>query len=237
MLTPKHIQSVAAWLCLGAAIAASNLAQAETAADKSGNKGHMAVNAPTSRPAMPQPGAGMPASNHPAGVGHPEEHLPPGTHADAHVQAVEHREMEHREMEHREMEHREMARERYMFHEHDVHRFGGPELERWRGGRWNNTCFSGRCGWWWFSAGQWYFYTQPVYPYPMVVSSVAYVEPVVVPAPAPVQVIQQPPPPPPPPAQPMQPPPKFLYYCDNPPGFYPSVQTCNTDFKQVAAPQ
>jgi hypothetical protein len=113
----------------------------------------------------------------------------------------------------------------YAFRDHDVRHFGHDDLVRWRGGRWNQTCFDGRCGWWWFAGGQWYFYDTPVYPYPVVVSEVAYVEPVaaapVVVAPPPIRVAA---------------PPKLYYYCDNPRGYYPQVANCNTEFRQVAAP-
>lgn len=123
---------------------------------------------------------------------------------------------------------RDDARAHYAFHGRDVHGFNHADLERWRGGRWRNTCFNGRCGNWWFAGGEWYFYDQqpPVYPYPLVVSQVEYVEPVAVvpvpvPAPAPLRVA---------------PPPKFWYYCDNPRGYYPSVATCSTQFHQVTTP-
>jgi len=124
------------------------------------------------------------------------------------------------------------ARPHYTFRDHDVRHFNHDDLVRWRGGRWRNTCFNGRCGNWWFAGDQWYFYAQPVYPYPVVVSDVTYVEPVVVAAPAPVVVV------PAPVAAPLHlaPPPKFWYYCDNPRGYYPAVATCNTQFHQVSTP-
>ena len=124
---------------------------------------------------------------------------------------------------------------RHQFQMHDVHRFNRDELVLWRGGRWNNTCYAGRCGWWWFAAGQWFFYDRPIYPYPLVVADVMYVEPMVaVPLAPPPQVTYVPAPVAPP--MPVQPAPKFLYYCDNPAGYFPAVQTCSTQFRQVAAP-
>jgi len=133
-------------------------------------------------------------------------------------------------------EHHEYARERHEFHEHDVHRFNGEELARWRGGQWRSSCFGGRCGWWWFAGGQWYFYARPVYPYPLVVSEVAFVEtvPVATVVPAPAYVL--PPAPPPPRPAPLPPPPSLYYYCDSPPGYYPYVPTCPTQFRPVPAP-
>lgn len=137
-------------------------------------------------------------------------------------------------------EHRE-AHERHEFRERDVRRFDAIELGHWRGGQWRNSCFAGRCGWWWFAGGQWYFYERPVYPYPLVVSEITFIEPV--PAPAPVYVAPAPPvyvaPPPPPPVRPapppLPPPPQMYYYCDNPPGYYPTVPSCPTGFRQVPA--
>jgi len=127
---------------------------------------------------------------------------------------------------------RHEVREHHEFREHDVHRFNHAERERWRSGRWNNTCWGGQCGWWWFAGGQWYFYDRPVYPYPLAVAEVTYLEPVavaaavsassvVVAAPAPIT--------------PVAAAPQFWYYCDNPAGYYPYVATCNTSFRQVPA--
>ena len=124
--------------------------------------------------------------------------------------------------------------QRFEFREHDVRRFGAGDRDRWIGGRWNNTCFAGRCGWWWLAGGQWYFYERPVYPYPLAVSTIGFMEPVPV-TPAPVVVMPAPPPAAPPPAL-VPPPPKFLYYCDDPAGYYPAVASCNTAFRQVAVP-
>jgi hypothetical protein len=130
---------------------------------------------------------------------------------------------------------RESIQPRHQFQVRDVHRFNRDELVLWRGGRWNNTCYAGRCGWWWFAAGQWYFYDRPIYPYPLAVAEVVYAEPMVaVPMMPPPQVTYVPAPVPPP--MPVQAPPKFLYYCDNPAGYFPAVQTCSTQFRQVAAP-
>jgi len=146
---------------------------------------------------------------------------------------------------HEEMhEHHEAVHQWHEFHEHDVHRFTAEELVHWRGGQWRNSCFGGRCGWWWFAGGRWYFYERPVYPYPLLVSEIAFVEPV--PAPAPVYVAPAPayvtvPPPayatsPAPPAAPLPPPAQMFYYCDSPPGYYPSVPSCPSGFRQVPAP-
>lgn len=132
---------------------------------------------------------------------------------------------------------RENGYERYVFRSHDTRHFQHNDLIRWRGGRWNNSCFNSRCGWWWLAAGQWYFYERPTYPYPLVVSNIEFAEPTyVVPsypepahtpvAPTPVIV----------PARDPAPGPQFWYYCDNPQGYFPSVQTCAIPFRQVPPP-
>ncbi len=113
---------------------------------------------------------------------------------------------------------------RYSFRGRDVRHFGGRDLALWRGGRWRQEWHNGRFGWWWFAGGAWYFYDQPVYPYPDVVSDVVYAEPEVEApaAPEPVQMSG------PPPAQ-------SWYFCDNPRGYYPYIQSCATGFRPVPA--
>lgn len=48
----------------------------------------------------------------------------------------------------------------------DIHRFVDRDARVWRGGRWHHSHHGGRFGWWWVVGGLWYFYPQPVYPYP-----------------------------------------------------------------------
>jgi len=103
------------------------------------------------------------------------------------------------------------------FHERDVHRFRGHDLEVWRGGHWFHEWHNGRFGWWWFAGGIWYWYPEPIYPYPLAVSETLYVEPMA---------------PPPPPAGAVAP---SYYYCDNPAGYYPYVTTCSVPFRPVPA--
>ncbi len=105
------------------------------------------------------------------------------------------------------------------YHGRDFHHFSHEEYDHWRGGRWIHDWHDGRFGWWWSVDGGWYFYPQPIYPYP------DYVPPAV--------VVQQQPPVPTglPPAQ-------YWYYCDNPQGYYPYVASCGTPWREVpAAPQ
>ncbi len=122
------------------------------------------------------------------------------------------------------------------FREHDVHRFGHRDLELWRAGIWRHEWHNGRLGWWWLAGGVWYFYEKPVYPYPLVVSPMAFVEPVapVVVAPA-APVVVQPVPAAPPPAAPPAAQAQVWYYCDSPTGYYPYVASCSTPYRPVPA--
>lgn len=105
--------------------------------------------------------------------------------------------------------------ERRAFHEREVRRFGDEDLSLWRGGRWYHGWRGDRFGWWWGTGGAWYFYDQPVYPFPPEVSEYIYEEPA--PAVAPVQYW-------------------YWYWCDNPAGYYPYVPTCTVPFRAVAVP-
>jgi hypothetical protein len=87
---------------------------------------------------------------------------------------------------------------------HDRSHWGDRERRSWAGGHWRPyECRFGRCGYWWFADGYWYFYDHPMDGPPDVVSDVEYADPsaadaapppdaVPVPAPVPV-VIQRPP--------------------------------------------
>ena len=86
----------------------------------------------------------------------------------------------------------------------------------WHDGYWHNGWYGGRFGWWWIAGGNWYWYNAPVYPYPGAVSEVYVSPPTTVAAP------------------PAAPAPQMWYYCDNPAGYYPYVQTCNQPFRPVA---
>jgi hypothetical protein len=114
------------------------------------------------------------------------------------------------------------------YHDRDVHHWDRHDLGLWRAGRWRHVWHDGRWGWWWVVGGIWYFYPQPVYPYPLVMSEVVAPPTVVVPAPvAPgAPVVVQPAP---------APQPQMWYYCDNPPGYYPNVPTCTVPFRAVPA--
>ncbi|MGH8116141.1 MAG: hypothetical protein ACREP0_04655 [Rhodanobacteraceae bacterium] len=111
----------------------------------------------------------------------------------------------------------------HVFVRHNYGHFSAYDQAMWRGGRWHHAYFGGRWGWWWPAGGAWYFYAQPVYPYPLVVSPVVY--------PAPPPVVGPPAAAPPPVV--LAPPPKFRYYCSNPAGYYPQVANCATAFQKI----
>ncbi len=100
------------------------------------------------------------------------------------------------------------------FHGRDYYRFSPYERRLWVGGHWIHDWHDGRFAWWWVADDFWYFYPEPVYPYP------TYVPPAV--------IVQQPPPMPSgaPPAQ-------YWYYCDSPSGYYPYVASCNGPWRPV----
>lgn len=102
------------------------------------------------------------------------------------------------------------------FHGRDFRHFSPRERVFWRGGRWVHDWHDGRYGWWWSVGGAWYFYPEPIYPYP------DYVPPAV--------VVQQAPPVP-----TGLPPSPSWYYCDNPQGYYPYVASCNAPWREVPA--
>ena len=114
------------------------------------------------------------------------------------------------------------------FREHDVRRFHERDLALWRTGAWHHEWHDGRYGWWWFVAGVWYFYEQPVYPYPLVVAPVTYVAPVTGP--------NLPGPPVSPQGTTMVAPqgaPQPYYYCDSARGYYPAVPQCPEPWRVV----
>jgi hypothetical protein len=123
------------------------------------------------------------------------------------------------------------------FHGHDFRFFTPFELDLWRRGGWIHDWYGGRYGWWWVADGYWYWYSQPVYPYPTYVPPVPPPAVVVAPAPGapppPAPVVAPPPPPPAAPAG--QPAPQSWYYCDGSRSYYPYVNTCNTPWRQVPA--
>jgi hypothetical protein len=89
-----------------------------------------------------------------------------------------------------------------------------PEFRtHWGEGEWRHAWHNGHYGWWWFLDGLWYFYEEPIYPYPTFIGP-AYEEDLVAPPPPPVAA---------------------WYYCSDPAGYYPYVQACPTGWRTVPA--
>ena len=114
----------------------------------------------------------------------------------------------------------------------DIRHFDNHDLHRWRSGAWRHGSYGGRIGWWWVAGGMWYYYPQPVYPYPD-----PYRPPVVVieqaPPPVVIPVPVQPAPQVAP--APQAPAPQFWYYCEAAGSYYPYVPTCPSGWKTVPA--
>jgi hypothetical protein len=102
---------------------------------------------------------------------------------------------------------------------HDLAHFSVSDRAAWRGGRWWHGPWHGRNGWWWFAGGAWYFYDTPVYPYPGYVSDYYadddYYDYPDYAAPGATQY--------------------SWYYCQNPPGYYPYIQNCKSQWQAVPA--
>jgi mono/diheme cytochrome c family protein len=89
---------------------------------------------------------------------------------------------------------------RHNFHGRDYARFTPEERKDWQAGEWRHEGHNGHAGWWWVVGGAWYFYPEPIYPYPRYVSDYTYPLPRIVS--------------------------NYRYYCTDPPGFYPEVKEC-----------
>lgn len=92
----------------------------------------------------------------------------------------------------------------------------------WHRGAWRHTGH----GWYWIVGGVYYSYPAPIYPYPLFVSGVVVEYPVVAPVPV---VVARPP-------LVVQPQAQYWYHCDDPPGYSPYVQNCNTEWRMVPVP-
>jgi len=107
----------------------------------------------------------------------------------------------------------------------DIRHFDGRDFNHWRSGSWRHASHGGRMGWWWVIGGMWYFYPQPVYPYPD-----PYLPPVIMAQPAPGGMVVPAPPP-----VVHQAPPQVWYYCEASAGYYPYVAACPGGWKAVPA--
>ncbi len=123
------------------------------------------------------------------------------------------------------------------WHSGDIRHFESRDMHHWRNGYWHQGHYQGRYGWWWVVGGVWYFYPQPVYPYPDPYRPPVIVEqvpaaPVVVQVPVPVTVQPAPVVTTPAAPAPVQ---QFWYYCDAAKGYYPYVASCPSGWRTVPA--
>lgn len=112
--------------------------------------------------------------------------------------------------------------------DHNVSHWSASNRAAWQHGRWSHGRRNGRDGWWWYSGGTYFFYDQPVYPYPGYVSNYyyddgsyygdsdgydGYDDPGYGAEPGDSQY--------------------YWYYCDNPAGYYPYVKSCHGPWRAV----
>jgi hypothetical protein len=89
--------------------------------------------------------------------------------------------------------------------------YWGP---RWHAGYWHHGWYGPRYGWWWVVGPSWYYYPEPVYPYPPVVIERE------------VQTL---------PSAPGPAPQATWYYCDAAKAYYPYVSSCPGGWRAVPA--
>jgi hypothetical protein len=99
----------------------------------------------------------------------------------------------------------------YSFRGRNISGLGARDRDMWRGGDWRHSWHNGHYGWWWFTGGGWYFYDQPVYPYPEMISDYGYDD------------------------YGSEAQGNVWYYCDDPQGYYPDVQECGDPWQPVPA--
>lgn len=124
----------------------------------------------------------------------------------------------------------------------DIRYFDRDDYPRWRGGAWRYARHEGRLGWWWvLEGGSWYYYSQPVYPYPdpYIPSGYYYSQPEYsYPEPyVPPVIIMQ--------SDPVESTPDIVvtpapasqswYYCESSAGYYPYIASCPEGWKSVPA--
>jgi len=104
------------------------------------------------------------------------------------------------------------------FHARYVRDFTPAEFALWHGGYWGVGWHFGRLGWWWDVGGVFYPYAVPIYPYPLEVSALTVFGAGTVDLGYPVADAPSIPPLPAAPAG--------VYSCADPPGYFPTVQSC-----------
>jgi hypothetical protein len=85
------------------------------------------------------------------------------------------------------------------------------ERNGWRHGVWRHAWHHGHWAWWWVVGGSWFFYPEPIYPFPDYVGSVVYYDYY----------------------GDMGEPDYYWYYCEDPPGYYPDVARCDSAWEAV----
>ena len=116
----------------------------------------------------------------------------------------------------------------------NIRSFGHHDINIWRGGGWRHTNYGGRLGWWWVVGGAYYFYPQPIYPYPDPYQPpfvVVEQQPQLVVAPQAPQVYA-------PQSSPQSSPIGAVptwYFCDASQTYYPYVASCEGDWRVVPA--
>ncbi|MBV8976326.1 MAG: hypothetical protein JO261_00825 [Alphaproteobacteria bacterium] len=98
-----------------------------------------------------------------------------------------------------------------LFHGHDFRNFTLRERSHWERGEWRHVWHNGHLGWWWFADGFWFFYPQPIYPYPLYVGSVEYYDY----------------------DDEYGTPDYYWYWCADPEGYYPYVTECSVPWQAV----
>ncbi len=110
---------------------------------------------------------------------------------------------------------------RHDFRGHDFAHFSVAERSAWSHGGWHHEMHNGHFGWWWAVGGLWYFYAEPIYPYPEVVADVVYEAPTPDEDVAPDDAVAGAPP-------------GYWYYCPTSGAYYPYVQSCSVTWTPVA---
>lgn len=97
--------------------------------------------------------------------------------------------------------------------------FSPAQRHNWSGGHWWHGRHNGHSGWWWGVGGGWFLYPFAAYPYPTYVSPDAYYDDGDYASPGNGGGYGGG---------------GSWYYCDNPKGYYPYVQSCNGSWRAVA---
>lgn len=99
-----------------------------------------------------------------------------------------------------------------LFHgHHNYAHLTTADRDLWHHGSWRHAWHNGHYGWWWFVDDSWFFYPEPIYPYPDYIGAADYYD-----------YYDQ-----------YGTPEYYWYHCDDPQGYYPYVQHCNGPWQPV----